>query len=341
MDLFEHITSSRKAGIFSHMSPDGDALGCCFAMGAYLEAAGKEGFRIFLPSPVSESLRFMIPQGWEEKICVFPDGQDEASRCDLLIGLDFNTPERIGGWEQTLVRSKARKVLIDHHLNPACEMFDLVHSKTDVSSACELLYSLLKAAPGIDGIPSRMSSTMREALMTGMTTDTNNFANSVYPSTLRMASELLECGTDRDSIIQNLFFRYPMRRIKAQGYVLEHLLRLTPDGVAYIILDAPTQKMLDLQEGDTEGFVNIPLSAADVRMSIMLKQETEEASRKVRVSIRSKEGTSAQLCAKEHFHGGGHTLASGGRLMIGEDIGTMADAERYIVEHTHRFLTEE
>lgn len=337
MNLYEYISSSHKTGIFSHMNPDGDALGCCFAMASYVKTVGRD-FVIFLPCQISDSLQFMIPEEMKDSIRIWNNGANGPEDCDLLVGVDFNVTDRIGGWGEPFKESTARKILIDHHLNPQSELFDLVHSKTEVSSACELLYSLLKDAPEFGGRPENMPAVMRSALMTGMTTDTNNFANSVFPSTLEMASELLACGTDRNAIIQKLYFSYPMRRIKAQGYVLDKLMKVTPDGVAYIILDWKTQKMLDLQEGDTEGFVNIPLSAADVRMSLLLKQE--ESSGKVRVSIRSKEGTSAQQCAVNFFHGGGHELASGGRLNIGVDVDDMSQVEQYVIDKTHIFLNK-
>lgn len=336
------IPVSGHIGLFTHVNPDGDALGSTFAMAGWLQQRGAE-FTIFLPSPVSESLGFMVPEEFVKHIRIWDEAGDggngaEVARCGLLVGLDFNTPARIGGWESAFRASEAVKILIDHHMFPDEDAFDTVISRTDVSSACELLYSLLKTAPGIDGDVSKMSRITREALLTGMTTDTNNFANSVYPSTLTMASELIAAGTDRDSIIQKLFFRYPERRIKAQGYVLDRLLKITPEGVAYVFINGRTQKRFGLQDGDTEGFVNIPLSLEKVRMSILAKRERE--SRKIRISIRSKKGTSARECAAKYFHGGGHELASGGKLTIGQDIAGEKNVCEYIENSVREFFME-
>lgn len=339
---FEKILNAGHIGLFTHMNPDGDALGSTFAIAAWLLQNSRK-FTIFLPSPISESLSFMQPSGFEKRITVWKDGDisggsEQLAACDLLIGLDFNNVSRIGGWEAAFRASTATKILIDHHMFPEDEAFDTVISKTDISSASELLFSLLKQAPGIDGDVSKMSVTTRETLLTGMTTDTNNFANSVYPSTLTMASELIAAGTDRDSIIQKLFFSYPERRIKAQGHILDRLLKLTPEGVAYIFLDGRTQTRLGLQEGDTEGFVNIALSMEKVRMSILAKRE--RGTKKIRISIRSKKGTSARECAAEYFHGGGHELASGGKLVIGTDIASEKEVCGYIQKSVEEFFME-
>lgn len=341
--IYNSILSAAKVGIFTHMNPDGDALGSTIGLMGYLDSLGKES-TIFIPSLYGESLSFMIPQQSEGRIVVWNESNkdeicDEISRCDLLIGLDFNTLERIGEFGPILAGSSAVKILIDHHVGPDTVTFDQVYSRTQVSSACELLFSILMDSPQINGDCTQMTEMTRNALMTGMTTDTNNFANSVFPSTFTMASQLIEAGTDRNAIVQNLFFSYPTRRIKAQGYILDRLLHITEQGVAYIILDWPTQEKFGLQEGDTEGFVNIPLSAAEVRMSIFLKEESNR--QKIRVSIRSKEGTSARDAAMKYFHGGGHVLASGGKLMVGQDIGCVADAAYYIEENTRNFFLEQ
>ena len=92
----------------------------------------------------------------------------------------------------------------------------------------------------------------------------------------------------------------------------------------------------DVQEGDTEGFVNMPLPIAEVRMSILIKEDTGKA----RVSIRSKKGTSANTCARLYFNGGGHENAAGGRLNIPGDIAGIADAAEYIERHTHEYFTK-
>ncbi len=337
------IHQSTKIGIFTHINPDGDALGSTLGMAGYLSQIGKE-YRIFLPSEPGESLLFMIPQQLRESIFTWHDNRAETlealvKECDLLVGMDFNTPDRIGGYAPLLIGSKAHKILIDHHIGPATEYFDKIYSTPETSSTCELAYELLKTMPEIDGDVSRMTELTRESLLTGMTTDTNNFANSTTPGTFRMASELIAAGTDREKIIQNLYFCYPERRIKAQGYILDNLLNITGDGVAYIILDRRIQRRLHLKEGDTEGFVNIPLAIKDVRMSILLKRETK--SNRIRVSVRSKKGTSARDFAMKYYHGGGHEQASGGRLMIGEDIRTMLEVKKYVEKSIREFCKEQ
>ena len=252
----------------------------------------------------------------------------------LIICLDFNAFHRTDILQDALTSSSAPKVLIDHHLNPDRDAFTLVISETQVSSASELLYHTLMKMPDISGNACNLPPRSIEALMTGMTTDTNNFGNSVFPGTLEMASSLLAAGCDREKILSNLYNRFSESRLRLMGHMMKDLLTITDDGVAYMILDGKTQYEYKVEDGDTEGFVNMPLSIERVKMSILLKEDKD----RVRVSIRSKKGISANRCAAQYFNGGGHENAAGGRLDIPSDIPSLDAAAAYIEEKTHTFM---
>ena len=309
-------TPAAKVAVVSHMNPDGDAVGACAAMSSFLrEALGKKEVTVVLPDAPGEPLYFvaaLIPEiiVGKKDIEAAEKAIDEA---DTVIVLDLNRLDRTSVLEQAVRRSGARKVLIDHHPVPEEEPFDLVFSDVNVSSACELLYQILTAVSGgAAGLPADCA----KALMCGMTTDTNNFANSVFPSTLRMASELIEVGVDRDAIVTSLFQSYRINRIRLMGYMLDRCLRITQEGAAWMLLTKEIKSMFDFHDGETEGFVNIPLASKDIRLSIFLTEEED----RIRVSVRSKKGTSARQITERFFNGGGHENASGGRLIIPGDI---------------------
>jgi phosphoesterase RecJ-like protein len=290
-------------------------------------------------NPVPASISFLTEENPD--ILIYEYAKEETEKAileaNLIICLDFNAFHRTDTLQDALTRSMAEKVLIDHHLSPDTESFSLIFSETEISSASELLYHVLMELPRIGGDTKKLPIEAAAAIMTGMTTDTNNFMNSTFPSTLRMASSLLEAGVDRDMIIQNVYNSFKEKRIRLQGHVLKDLLNITPDGVAYIILDKESLHKYDVQDGDTEGFVNIPLSIKGIKMSIFIKEDND----RVRVSIRSRKGVSANRCAQNYFNGGGHENAAGGRLFIPRDISGINDAAEYIERTTHIFMTEE
>ena len=334
------ISGADNVAITTHMHPDGDALGSSLGLLRYLAAAGKNAV-IVLNDRYPDSLTFLAGDD-RDSIVIHEENPEAAASAinsaDLLFCLDMSTFDRAENLKDMLERRSCPKVLVDHHLNPDSGRFSLVFSDTDISSTSELLYYILKAMPGTDGDAGKLPKKGAEALLAGMTTDTNNFSNSVYPSTFMMASELLAAGIDRDAIIASLYTNYRENRFRLMGRLLSENMVVTDFGVAYMIVDRTMAGKYDIREGETEGFVNIPLGIDCVRMSLLLKEEED----RFRVSVRSKKGTSANRCAALYFNGGGHELASGGKLFKGKDLpeGTAAEAARYIEAKTKEFLTD-
>ena len=331
----EAIQQSTRIAVVGHTHPDGDALGSCTALSLWLAGRGKAVSCIFPDTPADNLLFILSPK----VNYLYGDAHAAAARkaleaCELLIQLDCNQFSRTEGLAPFLEASSAQKILIDHHLNPDRESFDIVFSTPEISSASELLYWVLKAAEGDTLGPLGLGMTIGTALMAGMTTDTNNFANSVFPSTFQMASELIAAGVNRDALLQQLYSSYRENRVRLMGYMQYEGLKVLPEGAAYMILTKDIMSRFDLREGESEGLVNVPLSIGAVKLSVLLKEDDGH----FRVSVRSKNGTSAQQLAVRFFHGGGHENASGGKLFIGPDIANAQAAEAYVLNALKTFL---
>ncbi len=337
--ILDRLTGcSSRITIVVHTHPDGDAVGSGAAMAAYLNVIKGKDAVMIAPDSIPDSLSFMLEESGKSRTMIF-EKEPEKTReriesSDLIMCLDCNSFSRTAGMESMLRGSKATKILIDHHLNPETSSFDMVFSQTGISSASELLFWILMETRRIHGDASALPSRCASALLTGMTTDTNNFSNSVFPSTLEMASKLIGAGVDRDAILSRLYNNYRENRLRLMGYLMSEKLSITSYGVAYIIMDKETQDRFDFQKGESEGFVNIPLSVAKVRMSMFLTEEDGL----FKVSIRSKKGTSANDCARRYFNGGGHEQAAGGKLTIGKDLTSARDTEAYILKATREFF---
>ena len=339
--LHSMITDADKVAVVTHMHPDGDAIGSSLGLLRYLQAAGKQAVIIF-HDKYPDSLAFMVGDD-ADSIIVHEEKPGEAAAAinsaDLLFCLDMNSFNRAEKMQRILEDCTCRRVLIDHHLNPDTGKFSLVFSETEISSTSELLYHILMDMPDIGGDAGKLPVRGAEALLAGMTTDTNNFANSVYPSTFMMASRLLAAGIDRDAVVAALYTNYRENRFRLMGELLSENMKITDYGVAYMIIDRAMAAKYGIREGETDGFVNIPLGIDCVRMSILLKEEDD----RFRVSIRSKKGTSANRCSAMYFNGGGHELAAGGKLMKGTDLpeGTAAEAASLVEARTMEFLKNE
>lgn len=318
------LKNSGRTLIVTHSHPDGDAIGAAIALKHFIcEKLGNEA-EITASDSVPDTLAFAV-EG-ENISTVIPEG-----KFDLIAGLDISGFERCAALAEALRAMDVPKLLVDHHLNPCVGEFDLVFSDSGVSSTCELLFWILKE---LEGSAGNLPKATADALMLGMTTDTNNFANSVFPTTLAMAGELLEAGVDRDLLLDRLLHSYRQNRVKAISYLLHKNMRITPEGCAYIIVRRQVYRRYKLTEGELEGMVNIPLTMKDVRMSIYLRQDKGF----FRVSIRSKKGVSANALAMKYFNGGGHEQAAGGKLFYPKDIQFKGEAARYIEKVTKEFL---
>ena len=366
--LRQWMADAKNCAVVSHTHPDGDALGSTVGLALYLQSQGKEVTCLY-PDAVAANLRFILPEGLPFHIYNVEKqaAEDRIQKADLIFLVDANSFIRTEGMESLLKTSEARKVLIDHHLNPDSGSFGLVFSTPEISSASEVVYWILKNLLEEGVVPSTVAarplpvrsasralaagpsllhgrgwpwvggttpSSIGYALLTGMTTDTNNFANSVFPSTMQMTSELLAAGVDRDAILQQVYQSYRENRVRLMGYMQSEELHILPDGGAYMILTKDLQRRFDMQEGESEGLVNVPLAIGKVCLSVLLKEDEGH----FRVSVRSKKGTSAQQLAVKYFHGGGHENAAGGKLFIGEDISSADAAAEYVEKALKAFL---
>lgn len=334
------VEHARRIAIVTHTKPDGDAIGSSAAMYHFLKAAGKDDVTVILPDRFPDTLSFLVNEIKAEDFFIYctdtPTTSARIASCDLIICLDFNSFSRAGDMTDILYVSEAEKVLIDHHLNPKREDFSLIFSDTEISSASELLYHILTEMPDVSHNVSDIPKKAAEALLTGVTTDTNNFANSTFPSTLRMTADLIEAGVDRDTIVSRINCSYSENRLRLLGHTLKERMVITKENVAYIVLDKETLEKYEVKDGDTEGFVNMPLGIGNIRMSILAKEDSGF----MRISIRSKKDISANRLAAAHFHGGGHENAAGGRLYIPEDILSAEDCAGYIETVTGIFFRQ-
>lgn len=192
--------------ILSHTNPDGDAVGSSLAWAEVLRARGHE-VTCVVPNKYPYFLDWM--PGIEEVVVFKTDTEGRAvkaiAEADVLFCLDFNAVSRLEILSETIQgNTTARRVLIDHHLQPD-EGFDIVFSHPESSSTCFLVYCLVEAMYGTGAITRRMG----ELLYVGMMTDTGNFAFShLTPELFRAVAVLLEKGISIPEIHNSVYNAY-------------------------------------------------------------------------------------------------------------------------------------
>ena len=314
----EWITKENSFVIIGHIGPDGDAVGSSLGLWHLLKSLGKSG-QIVMPNAFPTFLEWMPGS---EHILFFDTDEAKAveaiNNADVICLLDFNTLSRIGDMGELVAEAKAKKIMIDHHLDPD-DHCDITMSYPKVASTSELVFRLIEQLGYVNNITKEGA----ESIYTGMMTDTGSFTyNSNDKDIYTIISLLLERGIDKDAIYRKVNHTYSECRLRLMGHVLSRM-KVYPTRAALLTLTADEQESFNYVKGDSEGFVNTPLSVKDVVCSCFLREDREFDM--IKVSLRSVGTFPCNKMAAEFFNGGGHLNASGG-----EFFGTMEEAiERF------------
>ena len=303
------LENSNMPVLCCHQNADGDALGAVLAMGEVLRLLGKEPLMV-APDQYPDYLQW-LPNS--EKIVRYDKRRDYVDMvlkmADLIICLDFNTLARTDEMEHALASSPAKKVLIDHHLNPDVDAVVKV-SQPQASSTCELVFRVVWQL----GLFDQLGRHFAIPVYCGMMTDTGGFTyNSNHPDIFLIISQLLTKHIDKDKIYRNVYHNYSEHRLRMVGHVLCNCLVVDEERhAAFYTLNREDQKRFRFVKGDAEGLVNMPLQIKGLKLSISLREDTEK--QMIWVSLRSVDDFPCNEVAARFFNGGGHLNASGGKL---------------------------
>ena len=305
-----YIAQSSRILICAHRGPDGDAVGSSLGWAEYLRQQGKQ-VDIVMPTPFPDFLRWM-PGSQDIRFYARHEAEAEQviAQADLIFCLDFNGLQRLQEMQAPVAAAQAKRIIIDHHLDPDRSIAAQVVSFPTRCSTSEIVCRLIIELGGWDALPQKAAV----CLYTGMMTDTGGFTyNSNDPEIYEVISMLLTKGIDKDKIYRNVFNVYSEDRMRLTGYILYRKLRFYYNRHASIFaLTREEMRRFHFIRGDAEGLVNMPLQVKGMRLSISLREDTERDV--VRVSLRSVDDFPCNRMAEEFFHGGGHLNASGGEL---------------------------
>lgn len=304
-ELKDLIVHTQKPLIITHYNPDGDAMGSSLAFYHYLIKKGKEP-TIVTPNDYPDFLHWLPGN---DKVIVYKRNSgtvlNTLKEADAIFALDFNDPDRTEGLEKYLEKAPGKKVLIDHHPEPV-DFADIVISNTQYSSTAEMVYHVIESLGDLELI----DKTIAECLYTGIMTDTGSFNyNSSNPYTYLVVSKLIESGINKDKIYWNTYDNFSTDRMRLLGYCLYKKMEVFPEyHTAFIAITKEEVKDFNFAPGDSEGFVNYPLSIKGIRFTAIFIEKDKQ----VKISFRSKGEFPANKFAENHFNGGGHKNASGG-----------------------------
>ncbi len=258
------------------------------------------------PNNLQEFLKWM---DGADKINIFINGRKKCKKliedADLIIMFDFNHSDRLGEAEEYVLKSKAKKVIIDHHLNSE-DFVDIIISDITKCSTSELLHEVIHDLNGA----IFFNKPYAEGIYVGIITDTGNFEHGAYSgNTFRIIADIIDLGIEKDQIFNLVYNNFSADRMRLQGLALDRRMVVLPEfRTAYIYLTKEDLAEYNYKKGDTEGFVNMPLSIKGIDFTVLFVEKDGF----VKLSFRSKGSFSVSEFANNHFKGGGHRNAAGG-----------------------------
>ncbi|MBD3226195.1 MAG: hypothetical protein GF313_15820 [Caldithrix sp.] len=281
----------------SHVHSDGDAVGSLLAFKHLLQKHNKEA-EVFLPSAPPAKYGFLQTDQHINRLS-YDQKQQKIAEADVILILDISALERLDHLYDSVHKSTAVKVCIDHHPVKK-DWVDLQIVDTSKVATAEILYDFFKA------FAWPICRQMADALYTGILSDSGGFRfDRTTGSTFRMAAELTDLGADPINIYSRLFENSHPRQLKAWGQFLNEMH--IDHNISYLTIrqDDLVENNVTIEEID--GLIDLMRKDGYSKVFIIFVEKDKQ---EVIVGLRSKNGVNVGKIAEE-FGGGGHFHASG------------------------------
>ncbi len=306
-ELRVFLETPKNIVIIGHRNPDGDAVGSTLALKHYLNKKGHT-VTVVMPNDYPDFLHWLPGSDttyrfdWQNN-----QSQKAIQKSDIIFLLDFNTLHRVGSdMQNTLEKYPNDFVMIDHHQQP--DDMKYMYSDVSICSTSQMVYQFIEMNSDLSLIDKDIAT----CLYTGIMTDTGSFRfRSTTSLTHRIIADLIDKGAQNDRIHNNVYDANSYNRLLLLGQALSNLQILPEYNTAFITLTEEEKKRFDFQKGDTEGVVNYALSLKGIIFAAIFIEDKEQNI--IKISFRSKGTFSVNKFARNHFNGGGHDNASGGR----------------------------
>lgn len=307
LELNELLATPKKIAIIPHRSPDGDAMGSTLGMYHFLLKLNHQPV-VIAPNDFPDFLAWLPAS---ETVLVYENEKEKVAKIlqeqDLIFTLDFNALHRTGEMENVLNKLTVPMVMIDHHQLPDTYAA-FTYSDTAFGSTCEMVYNFI----GFLNRKHLIDKTIATCLYTGILTDSGGFR---YPKTTgtthRIAAEFIDLGIDNSEIPTLLFDNNSYERLQLLGRALQNMKVIPELKTAYISLSQKELDEFNYVKGDTEGIVNYGLTIKGINFAAIFIENRDE--KIVKISFRSHGSFDVNQFARDHFSGGGHINAAGGK----------------------------
>lgn len=307
-EIFPELSIPKKIVITMHQNPDPDAMGSSLGLYHLLIQLGHNVI-VISPTKWPDFLNWM--PGCDLVLNYENDSHKEHAEksimaVDWIFCLDFNAIYRTKNLENVIREATCKRILIDHHQQPEVASFHYGISNTTKSSTSEMVYDLVVAS----GHEDKINIPMMECLYAGLVGDTGSFRHSSTSiSVHNMVAHMKSKGLNHTPVHDNLN-TLSQNRLKFLGHVLcERIFLLKEYNTALISISKDDLLKFNVNSEDTGELVYYLLRIKDIKLAAICIQVDEE----IRWSFRSNGNFDVNMFARNHFKGGGHCNAAGGK----------------------------
>ena len=304
------LSTPKKIAIIPHRGPDGDAMGSTLALYHFL-LKNNHYPTVVSPNDFPDFLAWMPGS---ETVKIYEKDKENCTKilqeAELIFTLDFNALHPVGEMEQVLEKLTAPFIMIDHHQKPD-DYATYTYSDVAFGSTCEMVYNFISFLDK----KQDLDKTIATCIYTGILTDSGSFR---FPKTTgtthRIIAELIDLGVENTVIPTLLFDNSSYNRLQLLGRALQNMKVMMDHKTAYTTLTQDELNSFDYIKGDTEGIVNYGLSIKGIVFAAIFIENKEEGI--IKISFRSQGNFDVNQFARDHFQGGGHSNAAGGKSEV-------------------------
>jgi phosphoesterase RecJ-like protein len=293
-DLIRRIAAELRTRnrfvISSHARPDGDSIGSQLAMGFALRMLGKS-VRIVNKDPAPPHY-LTFPGVADIEIATAVEGDFDAA---VIMECSEVRRTEVTGLDRFFL------INIDHHIGNTS--YGDINWFDESAAACgEMVFRIVEAL----GIP--LTREIATHVYLAILTDTGSFHHSTISGrTFEICRRAVEAGVDAAAMARSVFDSNSFGKLKLIGAMLDSM-QLEADGrLAILYLDDRMLHASGSTVNDTEGLINLPLTAREIQAVVFFKDLGGE---QIRVSLRSKGDLNVREIATQ-YGGGGHVTAAG------------------------------
>lgn len=292
----ESIKSANDIAIFTHISPDGDALGSSLAIFKVIEEHYKKKVTVFISDKIPKIYEFLPCLDCYKRT---DDLYYENKVFDLAIATDVATCERMGKGFNLYKKSKI-KINIDHHKSNN-NYGDINIVNPQASSASEVVLDILS------DLEIKLTKEIATFIYVGILTDTGGFRyDNTTQKVLEKAAKLLNYGISHCELCQKCFMTKEKKALLLTANAILNAKFLLCDKIAYTAITLNDMKKYNAKNEHTDRIVETLRQIETCEVALLFKENLNQTTK---VSLRSKTFDVSNFAAK--FGGGGHKFAAG------------------------------